>query len=162
LTAIKDPRIDATDKERRCKDRTKPQDETMILPNDTTIAVVDGKKLRLFRNRGVEPRIQLVEESAAGIQPANQGSGARHRSTSANPDRSRLEEDDFAASTAAHLNRLMLDGEIVSLFVIADPRTLGEMRRHFHDVTRENLVGDMAKDLTGSSVETIENALARA
>jgi len=134
----------------------------MILPNDTTVAVVDGEKLRLFRNKGIEPRIQLVEETAAGIQPANQGSGARHRSTSANPDRSRLEEDDFAASAAARLNRLMLDGEIVSLFVIADPRTLGELRRHFHDVTRENLVGDLAKDLTGSSVETIEAALARA
>ncbi len=133
----------------------------MILPNDTTVAVVDGEKLRLFRNKGVEPHIQLVEETVADVQPPNQGSGARHRSTSANPDRRRLEEDDFAASAAAHLNRLMLDGEIISLFVIADPRTLGELRRHFHDVTRENLIGDLAKDFTGGSVETIEAALAR-
>lgn len=134
----------------------------MILPNDTTVAVVDGETLRLFRNKGVEPHVRLVEEAVTGVQPANQGSGARHRSTSANPDRSRLEEDDFAASAAAHLNRLMLDGEIVSLFVIADPRTLGELRRHFHAVTRQNLVGDLARDFTGSSVETIEAALARA
>lgn len=134
----------------------------MILPNDTTVAVVDGEKLRLFRNKGMEPRIQLVEETVSGVEPANQGSGARHRSTSANPDRSRLEEDDFAASAAARLNRLMLDGEIASLFVIADPRTLGELRRHFHDVTREKLIGDLAKDFTGGSVETIEAALARA
>ncbi len=134
----------------------------MLLPNDTTVAVVDGENLRLFRNKGVEPRIQLVEETVAGVQPTNQGSGARHRSTSANPDRWRLEEDDFAASAAAYLNRLMLDGEIVSLFVIADPRTLGELRRHFHDVTRENLIGDLAKDFTGGSIETIEAALARA
>jgi protein required for attachment to host cells len=134
----------------------------MILPNDTTVAVVDGEKLRLFRNKGIEPRIQLAEEAVAGIQPANQGSGARHRSSSANPDRWRLEEDDFAASAAAHLNRLALSGEIASLFVIADPRTLGELRRHFHDMTREHLIGDMAKDLTGSSVETIEAALAGA
>jgi protein required for attachment to host cells len=134
----------------------------MILPNDTTVAVVDGEKLRLFRNKGVEPHIRLAEEAVGGIQPANQGSGARHRSTSANPDRSRLEEDDFAAGAAARLNRLMLDGEIVSLFVIADPRTLGELRRHFHEVTRQNLVGDLARDLTGSSVEAIEDALVRA
>lgn len=32
----------------------------MILPNDTTVAVADGKKLRLFRNKGVEPNIRLV------------------------------------------------------------------------------------------------------
>lgn len=133
-----------------------------ILPNDTTVAIVDGEKLRLFRNKGVEPRIKLVEETVAGVQSANQGSGARHRSTSANPDRWRLEEDDFAASAAAHLNRLVLDGEIISLFVIADPRTLGELRRHFHDVTKENLIGDLAKDFTGGSVEMIEAVLARA
>lgn len=134
----------------------------MVLPNDATVAVVDGERLRLFRNKGVEPRIQLVEKTVASVQPANQGSGARHRSTSANPDRWRLEEDDFAASAAAHLNQLMLDGEIASLFVIADPRMLGELRRHFHDVTREKLIGDMAKDFTGGSVETIEAALAKA
>jgi protein required for attachment to host cells len=134
----------------------------MILPNDATVAVVDGEKLRLFRNKGVEPRVHLIEETVTSIQPANQGSGARHRSTSANPDRWRLDEDDFAASAAAHLNRQMLDGEIVSLFVIADPRTLGELRRHFHDVTRQNLIGDLARDLTGSSIEAIEAALARA
>jgi protein required for attachment to host cells len=29
-------------------------------------------------------------------------------------------------------------------------------------VTRENLIGDLAKDFTGGSVETIEAALARA
>ena len=134
----------------------------MILPNDTTIAVVDGEKLRLFRNKGMEPRIKLAEEAVAGIQPSNQGSGARHRSTTANPDRWRLEEDDFAASAAAHLNRLVLGGAIASLFIIADPRTLGELRRHFHDVTRENLIGELARDLTGSSVEKIEAALAKA
>lgn len=134
----------------------------MLLPNDTTVAVVDGEKLRLFRNKGVEPRIRLIEETVPDVEPANQGSGSRHRSTSANPDRWRLEEDDFAASAAAYLNRLMLDGEIVSLFIIADPRTLGELRRHFHDVTRENLIGELAKDFTGGSIETIEAAVARA
>jgi protein required for attachment to host cells len=134
----------------------------MILPNDTTVAVVDGENLRLFRNKGIEPRIQLAEEVAVDIHAANQGSGARHRSTSANPDQWRLEEDDFAAAAAAHLNRLALEGEMASLFVIADPRTLGELRRHFHDATREKLIGDLAKDLTGGSVETIEAALAKA
>ena len=40
----------------------------MILPNDTTVAVVDGEKLRLFRNKGMEPRIQLAEEEVSGIR----------------------------------------------------------------------------------------------
>lgn len=134
----------------------------MILPNDTTVAVIDGEKLRLFRNKGMEPRIQLVEEEASHIPPGNKGSGGRHRSTSTNPDETRLQEDNFAAAAAGHLNRLVLDGAVSSLFVIADPRTLGEMRRYFHDTAKATLVGDLAKDLTGSRVEVIEAALARA
>ncbi len=133
----------------------------MILPNDATVAVVDGEKLRLFRNKGMEPAIRLEAEEAS-VQPANQGSGGRHRSTSANPDESRLEEDNFAAAAAACLNRQALDGGVSSLFVIADPRTLGEMRRHFHDAVKTRLIGDLAKDLTGSSVEVIEAAIAKA
>jgi len=43
----------------------------MILPNETTVAVVDGEKLRLFRNKGMEPHIKLAEEAVAGIQPSN-------------------------------------------------------------------------------------------
>jgi protein required for attachment to host cells len=58
----------------------------MILPNDTMVAVADGEKLRLFRNKGMEPHIELAEEAADGVQAANQGSGGRHRSSSANPD----------------------------------------------------------------------------
>lgn len=133
----------------------------MILANGATVAVVDGHRLRIFRNKGAEPRVQLAEQEVADIQPSNEGSGMRHRSTSANPDRSRLEEDDFAASAAAYLNRLTLDGAISSLFVIADPRTLGELRRHLHEVTRQKLAGDLAKDLTGSSVEAIEAVFTR-
>lgn len=138
------------------------RDEKMILPNDATVAVVDGEKLRLFRNKGMEPGIRLTEEQAADVEPANQGSGMRHRSTSANPDQSRLQEDDFAAAAAARLNRLALAGKIASLFVIADPRTLGELRRHLHEATKAKLVGDLAKDLTGSSIEKIEAALIKA
>ena len=56
----------------------------------------------------------------------------------------------------------VLDGKIGDLFVIADPRTLGEMRRHFHKAVEAKLVGDLAKDLTGQPVSAIEAALASA
>ena len=134
----------------------------MILPNDTTVAVADGTKFRMFRNKGVEPRIELVEMGEADIDVRNQGSGGRHESGAANPDSSRVEEDNFAASVACFLNRQVLDGRIGGLFVIADPRTLGELRRHFHKAVEAKLVGDLAKDLTGQPVSAIEAALASA
>ena len=133
----------------------------MILPNETTVAVVDGENLRLFRNKGHEPHIELVALPDPDIAADNQGSGRRHRNTTANPDAGRLAEDNFAAAVAGYLNRQVLAGSIADLFVIADPRTLGEMRLHFHDSLKAKLVGDLAKDLTARSVTDIAETLAR-
>src|SRR5437762_13424321 len=104
----------------------------MILPTGTTVAVADGETVRLFRNTGVKPGVHLVEITAAPPAPAHSGSGTRHHAGSANPDGRRLDEDDFAAATAAFLNKLSLDGTIEHLVLVSDPRTLGEMRQHFH------------------------------
>lgn len=134
----------------------------MILPNDTTVAVADGRKMRLFQNKGVEPNIRLTELDLPHIEAGSGGSGMRHRSSSANPDDTRLEEDDFAAEAAAYLNRQVLAGSIDSLYIVADPRTLGEMRRHLHDTVKSKLVGELAKDFTGHSLDAIEAALAKA
>lgn len=131
----------------------------MILPHDTTIAVADGTKMRLFRNKGMEPHIQLVELPPPDVHAGNTGSGTRHRSSTANPDGGRLAEDNFAASAAGYLNRQVLSGAMHELFVIADPRTLGEMRRHFHAALQAKLVGDLAKNLTDHSLDDVEAAL---
>lgn len=133
----------------------------MIMPNDTTVAVVDGTRMRLFRNKGVEPHIRLVPLTDPEIAAVNQGSGSRHRSVAANPDATRLTEDDFVAAAADYLNRQVLEGEIGPLFVIADPRSLGELRRRFHGAVESRLVGELAKDLAGHSMEAIETALSK-
>jgi protein required for attachment to host cells len=134
----------------------------MLVPNRATIAVADGRSLRLFRNRGHEPRIDLVALPEPLFEVGNEGSGTRHRSTTANPDAARLSEDNFAAAAASYLNRQALSGEIEQLVVIADPRTLGEMRRHFHSALAAKLVGDIAKNLIDHDIRAIEAALDRA
>lgn len=134
----------------------------MILPTGTIVAVADGATLRLFHNTGVKPGVHLVEITPPALEPANSGSGSRHHNGSANPDARRLTEDDFAASTAAFLNKLSLDGKIEHLLVVADPRTLGEMRKHFHaDLTRK-LIGELAKDLSRRSPDDIASLIADA
>jgi protein required for attachment to host cells len=133
----------------------------MIIPSDTTIAVVDGTKFRLFRNKGAEPHIQLAELGEPDIDAKNQGSGGRHHSSAANPDDSRIEEDNFAAAVAGFLNAQVLEGKIAGLFVIADPRTLGELRRHYHKTLEAKLVGELAKDLAGEGISAIEAALVK-
>lgn len=131
----------------------------MIVAHDLIVAVLDGGRLRLFRNKAAEPHVDLVELPAAHLEPVNTGSGGRHRSSTANPDASRLDEDDFAAAVAAHLNHEVLAGRIERLFVIADPRTLGEVRRHLHKETSARLAGDLAKNLAGHGADDIAAAL---
>lgn len=84
----------------------------MILPAGTAVAFADGETVRLFHNTGAKPGVHLVEITAATPGSAHAGSGSRHHTGSANPDGRRLVEDDFAAATAAFLNKLSLDGAI--------------------------------------------------
>lgn len=131
----------------------------MILPNDATVAVLDGRKMHLFRNRGHEPTIDLVALPDPEIARGHAGSGGRHRNSTANPDSRRLEEDDFAAAAADFLNRSEQAGQTGKLLIVADARTLGEMRRHFSQTLVENLLGEIAKDLTAHSKKDIETAI---
>src|SRR3954462_1820303 len=133
----------------------------MILPTGATVAVADGETIRLFHNMGVKPGVHLVEITAAPLGPARAGSGARHHTGSANPGR-RLVEDDFAAATAAFLNKLSLDGTIKHLVVVSDPRTLGEMRKHFHRDLRGKIIGELAKDFSRRRIEDIASLIADA
>ena len=134
----------------------------MILPHGTVVAVADGTTLKLFRNRGAEPELDLVEFGHPTINLSNPGSGSRHRSDSSNPDPHRQAEDSFAAASADHLNRLALDGSLERLFVIADPRTLGEMRKHFHSTLQAKIVGELPKELIDHSLHDIVAAIRHA
>jgi protein required for attachment to host cells len=134
----------------------------MILPAGATVAVADGETVRLFHNTGVKHGVHLVEITAAPPAPGRAGSGARHHTGSANPDSRRLMEDDFAAATAAFLNRLSLDGTIEHLVLVSDPRTLGEMRKHFHRDLRGKIIREFAKDFSQRSVEDIASLIADA
>lgn len=134
----------------------------MIVPNDAVVVVANGETLKLFRNKGAEPHIRLVELPSPELDAHNRGSGSRHKSSTANPDGRRLDEDNFAAAVADHLNQQVLARQIGALFVIADPRTLGELRLNYHASVSGVLAGELAKDLTQHAVADIEAALGKA
>ncbi len=134
----------------------------MQLPKGTTVAVADGEILKLFRNTGDATNPKLIALPGSDVSSDNKGSGARHQSSSANPDNSQVEEDSFAAGIADLLNRQVLDGKVTDLIVIAAPRTLGELRKHYHNKLSATLVGEISKDLTGHSLQDIEKAIATA
>lgn len=131
----------------------------MLLPTGATVAVADGEKLSLFRNTGDETHPKLTAVPVGEVATDNKGSGARHGSSAANPDDSQQEEDSFAAGTAELLNKEVLGGRIKQLVVIAAPRSLGELRKHYHKTLSAVLLTEIAKDLTGHTSDDIEKAI---
>ena len=134
----------------------------MQLPQGATIAVVDGEKLNLFRNSGDEAHPKLTALPQAHVGNENTGSGGRHQSSAANPDDSQVSEDNFAAGVAEMLNKRVLAGDIADLVIIAAPRTLGELRKHYRKELSAKLRKEIAKDLTGHALPDIEKTLAAA
>lgn len=134
----------------------------MQLPKGATVAVVDGEKFQLFRNAGDEAGLELKPVASADIDGDHPGATPGRHGSSANPDGGQDEEDGFAAGVAARLNKQVLSGKISRLLVIAAPRTLGALRPQYHAKLGDILLGEIAKDLTGHSVQDLEKAIAGA
>jgi protein required for attachment to host cells len=134
----------------------------MQLPQNTIIAVADGEKLALFQNEGDAAHVKLKAMPSADVDSSKIASGARHPSSSANPDDSQQDEDGFSNGITDLLNSQVLDGKIKSLIIVAAPRTLGEMRKSYHKSLSDVLIGEIDKDLTGHTIPEIEKALAAA
>ena len=132
----------------------------MILPKGALVAVVDGEKLVMFKNTG-DLTPELTALPTPDINSVGGGSGS-HPSSAANPDDSTQAEDGYAAGVAALLNQQALSGQFEHLFVVAAPKTLGELRKHWHKALEAKLVGELAKDLTGQTTDAIATAIANA
>jgi protein required for attachment to host cells len=134
----------------------------MQIAKGATIAVADGQKLSLFHNTGDEANPKLTAVPVGDISTSNKSGGTGHASSAANPDDSQQDEDGFAAGIAEHLNAQAVSGKLKSLIVIAAPRTLGELRKHYHAKLKDVLAGEISKDLTGQTSDDIEKAIASA
>jgi protein required for attachment to host cells len=76
--------------------------------------------------------------------------------------RTDLEELAHGAAATEWLNAKAIAGDISDILVIADPKTLGEMRRHYHGELKKRLVGEIDKTMTGEPTDRIEQAIANA
>lgn len=128
----------------------------MHLPPNAHVAVVDGTKFMLFRNAGDAQTVDL----RSAKMPARDDGAAPNAGPGDSPRQNA--EAGHSAGVAATLNHAVLTNAISKLFVIADPATLGEMRHHFHKELEAALIGDLAKTLTGHSVDDIAKSIAAA
>ena len=132
----------------------------MKIPKGTLVAVVDGEKLALFQNTGQQD-VQLSARPSPTIPDRASGAAGRI-SSEANPDNDTQAEDGFAMGVAEVLNKWSVTNKIDELLVIAAPKTLGELRKHWHKDLESKLAGEIAKDLTGHSTDQIAAAIEKA
>lgn len=155
----------------------------MRVPHNSCVLVADGRKMLFFRNEGdgEYPNLQ-VERKKVDVNPdtSEQGSdqpgrafvaagsprtgtgitgAANNRSAYEQTDFHQLEEDRFAAEAAEMLKARALRNDFDSLVVVAPPRTLGELRKHYHKEVEKRLAAEVPKDLTNLPVEEIERIL---
>lgn len=130
----------------------------MLLPHGTIIALVDGQNFQLFRNAGNEQVAELEALPSPHLDARNH-SGGSHHSSSGNHAATLVAEDAHAIAAVEWLNQQVLGHKLDHLVVIAAPRTLGEMRRHYHKHLEGVLMGELAKDLSGRKGPEILAAL---
>lgn len=135
----------------------------MRLPKNAHVAVVDGERFVILRNEGapLEPKLGKAEE--IDVTATNFSAGVKHQDEAGQRTGSTdLVELAHGAAVAEYLNRKSIGNEIDDLVVIADPKTLGEMRRHYHSELEKRLVGEIAKTMTSEPADRIAQAIANA
>lgn len=151
----------------------------MQISHGAHVAVADGRKFLLLRNAGDEtlPVLDVdeveVQDDAATREigtdsPGRTFSGtaaggaeaAGHRSAYSQPDYHQQGEDAFAADRVKQLNELVKRGRISQLIIVAPPKALGEMRKHYDKALEAVLVGEIAKEMTNLPPDEIAAAVA--
>ena len=131
----------------------------MLLPKGTVFALADGEEFELYRNDGLEAEPKLTKLPVPDLEETNKSSGMRHRLNTRDPTEDRLDEDAHAIAVIDWLNDQVIRREIDKLVIIADPRSLGEMRKRYHVELRRALICDLDRTLTGSTGDEIVKAV---
>jgi protein required for attachment to host cells len=135
----------------------------MKLPEGAHVAVVDGARFLWLRNTGSESQPQLDHLGSPDLDPTNRSQGKlRHSITTNQHTGNDLDEAAHVAAAAEWLNHQALTNKIEHLVIVADKRSLGELRRHYHGELEKLLIGEVGKALTNHPIAEIEQSIAAA
>ena len=126
-----------------------------MLAHNALVVVADGHQAVLFRNVA-RHGIELEEQDR--MAPDNLQDESQGRQPEETTPRDE-DEATFAKQVTEKLNQMVLQNRIEELAVIADPSTLGVMRKHYHKMLEQKIVKEVPKTLTSATNEAIASAL---
>jgi len=132
----------------------------MKLPAKAHVAVIDGEHFALFRNEGQIFEPKLASEDNPDLDPTNFSAGIRHQDDAGQRHgRTDLNELAHGAAASEWLNDRAVAGKLDEVLIIADPKTLGAMRRHYHVELEKRIVGEIDKSVANRSTKEIEKVI---
>lgn len=142
----------------------------MKIPHASWVVVADAGKFLVLENIGEDDLLNLQVLAAETHEnprsrdqgtdrPGRMAAPLSPRSAVDDTDWHRLEEARAAADLAHRIEGWLLARACESLVLVADPRTLGEVRRVLSDSARKHIAAEVARDLTKLSVADIESHL---
>ncbi|MGE5952453.1 MAG: host attachment protein [Qipengyuania vulgaris] len=135
----------------------------MKLPHKAHVAIVDGAHFTVMQNTGQPFEPKLGNAQKPDLTASNFSAGVKHQDDIGQKHgRTDLNELAHGAAATEWLNAKAISGELTDVLVIADPKTLGEMRRHYHSELEKRLVGEITKTVTGEPTAKIEQVIAAA
>jgi len=139
--------------------------------HDCLVLIANGEKALFLRNVGDAKALQLEvvrkkeqdnppNREQAANRPGRMFDGTGHKSKVDDTDWHQLAKDRFAGDLAEQLYSRAHEGEFQKLIVAADPSTLGELRKEWHQEVEERIIAEIDKDLTNHEIVDIEKLLA--
>jgi len=142
------------------------------LRHGTWIAIADGAKALVLRNDGEAdaPNFSVVDvfTNSESARTSDLGtdrpgrtrqSAATARASVGQTDWHEIGEHRFAANFAKTLKRHCEAGDFSRLVVVAPPRTLADLRKHYSKRVQDAIIAEIDKDLTNHPLHKIERVL---
>lgn len=125
------------------------------VPTNALVIVADGTKATFYRNKTSSGIKLELWEVVASNSAKTQNIATLPVETSPNEKN----EANFAAKLAHDIHVRIMDHEVTSIVIVADPQTLGQLRACFHSEVVKIITGELAKTMTNASITEIEKTL---
>lgn len=121
------------------------------------IVVADGHSARVLENQGRDGAIELKEVHT--VTPKNLMSEGPSGSRPQGDSPRDTDEATFAKQLSHWLLEQAQKKAYEQLVLVADPKTLGQMRPQLHKEVTDRIVHELAKTLTSSSLDDIAHSI---
>ncbi|HEU4661341.1 MAG TPA: host attachment protein [Pseudolabrys sp.] len=145
---------------------------SIAIPPGALVVIGDGQKVLFTRNAGDEKFPNLkTEQVITQSNPLTHLQGADRpgrafkraktnlRASVEDTDWHEFAKHEFARDVASKIEKLVRNGDIKAIIIVAPPRTLADLRGTLHPNVKRLVIAEIDKDLTNHPIYEIERLI---